>query len=163
MIRIVATILIFQIGLSIAAIHWLSGEAFISINRKHLDENKEIVTQRYVQTVNEKGTLLFGAREEALKSHHRILKLPEWSGNFSFPSEAISSPPATRDYRIGVNITSHDKGAFKATYLFIRIWLIEFLTCFLVASLWFDKWLTPLFRRIPRSRKKRNHNPAATE
>lgn len=160
MIRIVVTVLVVQIAISVAAIHWLSGKAYVTINKTHADEATEIFSQRYVQTVHESGTLLFGVREEGLKSHHRTLKLSGWSGTLKYPSADNPTASTGRTYRYGISTTTHDKGVFNAIYIYVRIWLFELLIFILGGCLWVDKWLFPIVRVLRRSIKKEGEQGA---
>ena len=154
MIRITVTILIVQAFIGVMFLHWASSCAFVTFNNTYADERNGKIIQRYVQTVKESGTMMIGVREEKLRSHHRVRKVPQWTARFTFPYGKGADAP-TRSYRLGVSVTTHDKpSGFKATYVYIRIWVIALLVFALGGLLWVEKWLFPLGKCFCQSIRK---------
>lgn len=150
--RLIFTVLLVHVFLAWFALYWVSGRGSASL--RQTQKVGEVMTQRNMQLVKEPGVVMFGGRQERV-AHQ--LKVPEWSGSFSFPFNDKMTSSEDRKYRYGVSITRHDKPermGFKAVYVHVKLWLVGLVAGAAAGVLWLEKWLFPLARLFRRSTEK---------
>ena len=138
----------------------ISRNGWLDIGWMSASQSGGLQSQVYLQTVNEKGVLLFGRRSERSYFDHQV---SSFRFSVEYPKNNVKYKESDRVYKYGFSETVHDKPKqnFKAHYIFVLISALKYWTGVVLFLL----VLPDIYRiiRKMRSRKSKPENQPAKD